>query len=62
MKFIFKFVIIRKEDGKYVAMAENIKSYTTKIFEAKIFENREEAQNNACENEFVSIVDFNSGN
>ena len=51
-----EYVIIRKEDGKYVAKKFSVESYTKKLTEARIFRNREDAENEACGNERVVML------
>ena len=45
------YVIVRNEDGKYVAMPGSKHSYTTRLEFARTFSTREAAQADCCGNE-----------
>ncbi len=49
--------VLVRTDGKYVARPGSEQSYTSKLEDAQLFRNREEAQRNACvENERVEYL------
>jgi len=53
---IVGYVLKRREDGKYVAPPGRDKSYTTDLANARLYASQEEAEADACGNEFVSPV------
>jgi len=54
------YILIRKSDGKMVAKSGMENSYTTSIFNAQLFETREQAINNSCiENEYPKNIGYN---
>jgi hypothetical protein len=50
------YVIVRTQDGAYVARAGSAHSYTRKLTEAAIYTTREAAAGNACGNEHAADV------
>lgn len=50
------YALMRKEDGKFVAMPGSKKMYTRTILAAQLFQTREQALGNACGNEVVCNV------
>lgn len=51
------FVIIRNDDGKFVAKAGSLHSYTEKLQQARTWPTRWNALQEACENERVVSVE-----
>lgn len=45
------YVLVRKEDGKFVARPGAARSYTTSLASARIFQSLEAAKRDACGNE-----------
>lgn len=50
------YVLVRNEDGRYVAPSGSKNSYTTKLEHAKTYRTREAAQSDACGNERAVAV------
>lgn len=51
-----KYVLQRIDDKKYVAPSGSRQSYTSNILKARTFSSREQAQGEACGNEYVVEV------
>ena len=51
------YVIVRNEDGKYVAPPGSKHSYTTRLERARTFSTREAAQADCCGNEHAVAVE-----
>jgi hypothetical protein len=49
--------VLKREDGKYVAQPGQEKSYTSSLERARIFDTREQAEQERCGNEHIVSVD-----
>lgn len=49
-------VLIRLEDGKYVAKSGSEHSYTNKLENAQVFTSKDKAEANKCGNEYARSV------
>jgi hypothetical protein len=55
------YVLKRNEDGAYVAPPGQRGSYTRRLENARKFRTREEAERNACGNEYVETLEQAAG-
>lgn len=53
MGFLVKWVIVRVEDGRFVASAGSRSSYVVCLQHARAFDTKKAAEREACENERV---------